>query len=131
MLSKDPDQRPTIQQILETPIIEHHVQRLLMKNSFKEEFAASLVHEKAVLAAFKVSQLDQNDNEYVEQKQPQDQNEVQFETTSDKLPKKYINTYKDEKVFNAEYLKYVMHLYPDSAGEVLDEAADCSIELER
>ena len=53
MLSKDPNLRPSIHQILKTPVIEKRIQRFLKAEIFKEEFAHGLLHNQNVFEEFK------------------------------------------------------------------------------
>ena len=53
MVSKDPNLRPSIHQILKTPVIEKRIQRFLQEDTFKEEFAHGLLHNQNVFEEFK------------------------------------------------------------------------------
>ena len=60
MLSKDPNLRPTIHQILKTPVIEKRIQRFLQEDTFKAEFAHGLLHNQNVFEEFKKLQLEKS-----------------------------------------------------------------------
>ena len=53
MLNKDPNQRPTIHKILQVPEINKRITRFLQAETFKEEFAHTLLHNQNVFDEFR------------------------------------------------------------------------------
>lgn len=56
MLQLDPAKRPTIHQILRMPQIQQRISRFLQGQSFKDEFAHTILHNQDVFDEFKKAQ---------------------------------------------------------------------------
>ena len=108
MLSKDPNIRPSIHQILKTPVIEKRIKRFLTTDIFKEEFAHGLLHNQNVFEEFKKMKALEAEKAGAE-----------GDLTAEQLPQAYLDKYKDPDLFNQEYNKYVSHINAD-----MEESSD-------
>lgn len=60
MLQKDPNRRPTINQILKMPLIEKRISLFLDDKDFKDEFSHTLLHNQDVFKAFQRRKEDED-----------------------------------------------------------------------
>ena len=54
MLSKDPNKRPNINQVIKYPVIYERIQKLLNEQDFKDEFSHTILHNQNVFDQFRV-----------------------------------------------------------------------------
>lgn len=127
MLQNDPNQRPSINQILKIDFVKDRLSNLLNEDDFKDEFSHTILHNQNVFDQYRQIQQDKKKAEEQKKKDEEEKSTLESQMEGLKInlnfqPKNGV----DPKVYNQIYMDYIQGLgkeeqatQPDSVAQTI------------